>query len=239
MTVKAMPYQYLGGVVPCPAGWLVVPGRLAGVTLVVEEPFVLPSVLEVLDYRPKFDAGAIYAPIGFPEHPVGPYRPCDDEARRLLGWPRRVGIRPVPSRAALRAASREEARRIEPWLTNDDLRRFKHYREIDELFQPFHQRHWFSAHPDLSFYLLNGERPVRSSPFQAEGIVERIELIRAKLPGVEDLLHASPPQGAAQLHVVQAAALLWTARRGAGRAINRLPADPMWDDSGLRMELVR
>jgi predicted RNase H-like nuclease len=39
--------------------------------------------------------------------------------------------------------------------------------------------------------------------------------------------------------MLQAGALLWTARRAAGRAINRLPVDPVWDSTGLRVELVR
>ena len=31
-TVK-LPYKMIGGVVPCPGGWLIVPARLAGVTI--------------------------------------------------------------------------------------------------------------------------------------------------------------------------------------------------------------
>ena len=38
---------------------------------------------------------------------------------------------------------------------------------------------------------------------------------------------------------MQACALLWTARRAAGRAMSRLPMDPNWDEAGMRMELVR
>lgn len=50
----------------------------------------------------------------------------------------------------------------------------------------------------------------------------------------------NPPDGAGQFHVEQAAVLLWTARRADDRAaINRLPIDPSWDESGLRVELVR
>ena len=37
----------------------------------------------------------------------------------------------------------------------------------------------------------------------------------------------------------EAAAMLWTARRASGRAIQRLPMDPEWDDGGIRIELVR
>lgn len=240
MVAKGLPYKMLAGVVPCPAGWLVLPARLAGVTVIVEEPEVFATLLEVLEYKPKFEAAAIWAPVGFFDEPQeSPYRPCDVEAREMIGWPRLVSVRPVPSRATLRAATRDQARELEPWLTNDDLRRFRWMKEAEENFQPFHQRNWFAAHPDLSFYVLNGDRPVTSSPYQPEGVLERMNLIKGKLPGVEDAVTRTPPVGAAQIHLLQAAGLLWTARRAAGRAINRLPQDPNWDNSGLRMELAR
>jgi predicted RNase H-like nuclease len=237
--IKGIPYKMLAGVVPCPGGWLVLPGRLAAVTVIVEEALVLPTLMEVLDYKPKFDAAAIFAPVGFYDQPTEPYRPCDAEARDMIGWPRLVAIRPVPSRQALRAPNRAAALQLEPWLTKDDLRRFRWLKEAEQQFEPFHQRNWFAAHPELSMYMINGDRPVASSPYQHDGVLERLDLLRNKLPGVEDVINASPPAGAAQLHVIQAAALLWTARRASGRAVNRLPMDPNWDSTGLRMELVR
>lgn len=239
MVAKGLPYKMLGAVVPCPAGWLILPARLAGVTVIAEEPMVVKSLIEVLEYKPKFEAAAIYAPVGFEDEPTAPHRPCDIEARQMIGWPRLVTIRPVPSRAALHAQTREEALELEPWLTKDDLRRFRWMREAEQEFQPFHQRNWFAAHPELSFYVLNGDRPVTSSPHQPDGVYERMNLIKSKLPGVEEVVVATPPHGAGQLHLLQAAGLLWTARRAAGRAVNRLPMDPTWDTCGLRMELVR
>jgi len=239
MSAKQLPYRILGGIVPCPGGWLIVPARLSGVTVVTDEPEVVPSLLDVLEYKPKFDAAAIHATIGFFDQPSGPYRPCDLEARAIVGWPRRVAIRPVPSRAALHAATRAEALELEPWLTRDDLRRFKWMRECEREFQPFHQRHFFAAHPDLTFAQLNGDRPMRSSPYQRDGILERMNLLREKMPGVEEMVTRMPPPGAAPVHMLQATGLLWTARRAAGRAMNRLPADPNWDSTGMRMELVR
>lgn len=239
MIAQHNPYKMLGGVVPSPGGWLLLPARLAGVTVIVEDPVVVKTLEEVLDFKPKFEAAAIYAPVGFDDHPIGPYRQCDVEAKEMIGWPRSNALRPVPSRAALRAETRDEACAIEPWLTNDDLRRFRWIREAEAQFQPFHQRTWFSAHPDLSFVVLNGDRPITSSPYQREGVIERINLIRHKLPGADEVVMRAPPAGAAQVHLLQAAGLLWTARRAAGRAINRLPVDPSWDSCGLRMELVR
>jgi predicted RNase H-like nuclease len=239
MVAAKLPYKTLGGIVPCPGGWLIVPARLAGVTVNVEEAEVVRNLMHVLEYKPKFDAAAIYAPIGFSEMPLGPYRPCDAEAREMVGWPRVVGITPMPSRAALRARTRDEARQIEPWLTNSDFRRFKWWREAEREFQPFHQRMFFAAHPDLSYTNLNGDEPLTTSPHHPEGVLERMKLIRDKMPGVEDIITRVPPTGAGQLHVMQACALIWTARRSAGRAMSRLPMDPTWDEAGMRMELVR
>lgn len=239
MATAARPYKILGGIVPCPGGWLLVPARLAGVTVVADVPEVLATLSDVLDYRPKFDAAAIYSPIGFYDEPVGPYRPCDTEAQTLIGWPRNLAIKPTPSRAALRAPSREAALELEPWLTRDDLRRFGRIREAEEQFQPFHQRNYFAAHPDLTFAQLNDDVALTTSPYHPDGVLERMALIRAKLPGLEDTVGRTPPKGSAQVHMLQATGLLWTARRAAGRAMQRFPMEPTWDTSGLRMELVR
>jgi predicted RNase H-like nuclease len=239
MVVHRLPYKTIAGIVPCPGGWLIQPARLAGVTVNAEDAEVVPNFIGVLEYKPKFDAAAVFAPVGFYDEPESPLRPCDREAQHMIGWPRSVAVRPIPSRAALHAPTREAALELEPWLTNDDFRRFKWYREAEREFQPFHQRSFFAAHPDLSYVQLNGDRPLLSSPYQQDGVVERMNLIRTKLPGVEDAIIATPPPGAAQVHLVQAAGLLWTARRAAGRAINRLPMDPNWDAAGIRMEIVR
>lgn len=239
MAVARLPYKMLAGVVPCPGGWLIVPARLAGVTVVAEDPEVVKTLLDVIEFKPKFDAAAVFAPMGLADDPEGPYRACDEEARDFIGWPRQLAVHHTPSRAALHAPTREAALELEPWLTRDDFRRFKWLREAEREFQPFHQRTFFAAHPDLTFVQLNDDRPLLSSPYQQAGVLERMALIREKLPSVEEIVTRTPPPGAAQVHMLQAAGLLWTARRAAGRAMNRLPAEPTWDTSGMRMELVR
>ncbi|MBI4884414.1 MAG: DUF429 domain-containing protein [Actinobacteria bacterium] len=239
MAVAKLPYKVLGGIVPCPGGWLIVPARLAGVTVVADDPEVVKTLLDVLEFKPKFDAAAIYCPIGFFDKPTSPFRKCDEEARALIGWPRSVAVRPTPSRAALQAETRADALELEPWLTRDDLRRFRWLREADREFQPFHQRTYFAAHPDLTYVQLNDDRPLVSSPYQQDGMLERMALIRDKLPGLEEVARRTPPPGAAQVHLLQALGLLWTARRIAGRAMQRVPIDPDWDTSGMRRELVR
>ncbi len=233
------PFKSIGGVTPCPGGWLVVPARLAGVTTVAEEAFVLGTLQDVLDYRPKFDFGAVNIPFGYPERPQGAYRQCDREARNMVGWPRMVNFKPVPSRAALFAKSRKAAVELEPWLTKNDFRHFRWMKEAATEIQPFHSRSIYSGNADLSFQHLNGDEPLTTSPYHQEGRQERLELIRANLPGVDDVIERVPPEGAGQVHMYEAAAMLWTARRASGRAISRLPMDPEWDDGGIRIELVR
>jgi predicted RNase H-like nuclease len=160
MVLKQLPYKWIAGVTPCPKGWLIAPARLAGVTVVVEDCMVVRTLMDVVDMRPKFDAAAINIPLGYSDDPKGQYGECEVEAREMVGWPRKNAIRPIPSRAALRATTKAQARAIEPWLTDDDLRRFRWLREAEKTFQPFHQRNFFSAHPELSYMLLNDEQHV-------------------------------------------------------------------------------
>ncbi len=239
MVAKQLPYKWLAGITPCPGGWLIVPARLAGITVVVEDAMVLRTLMEVVDFRPKFDAAAINIPMGFNDEPSTQYGECEKQTRRYIGWPRMVAMRPLPSRAALKAPTKAAARELEPWLTNDDFRKFRWLREAEQMFQPFHQRNFFSAHPDMSFTLLNDEVPLKTSPYHQDGVLERTNLIRNKLPGVEEVITRPVPNGASRSHVVNAAGLVWTARRAIGRAINRLPVDPTWDTNGMRVEMVR
>lgn len=239
MKPQSNPFKSIAGVTPCPGGWLVLPARLAGVTTVAEEAFVVAKLMEVLDYRPKFEFGAINIPFGYPEDSGRQYRVCDRQARDLVGWPHMVNVRPLPSRAALFAKTKKEALSIEPWLTRNDFRHFRWLKEAAIEIQPFHSRSFYSGNAALSFCHMNGDVPIVSSPHHTDGRTERLKLIRAKLPGIDDVITRVPPQGAGQVHMYDAAAMLWTARRASGRAISRLPLDPEWDNAGIRMELVR
>jgi predicted RNase H-like nuclease len=234
-----LPYTPIAGVVPCPGGWLVQGARLIGVNLMPEEPVVLTTLVDVVDYRPAYATIALGAPIGFADEPIGGYRTCDVQARAMLGWPRRTTVPRVPSREALHASSFEKAAAAEPWLTRLAYRHFPRWREIDAEIQPYHQRRVFSALPELSFYLVNGDAPTSQSSFWPAGPEERLRLLRDRLPGLRAIAAREAPKGASLRHVMDAAGLLWTARRITGKAITRLPVDAEWDGQGRRMELVR
>jgi predicted RNase H-like nuclease len=241
MTAKKqpLPYKMVAGVVPCPGGWLVLPAKLQGVTILPEEPFVLEKLADVLDYRPSFTVMTLDAPVGLRDEPGDRFRQCDLDAREILGWPRRVQVPPAPSRAALYAKSFDEAKKLDPWLTELYYRHFRHYREVDEEMQPFRQRSVYSANPELCFYLLNLDQPMKYSRHWDVGFQEREELLKLKFPGIDAYFKKDPPEGASRRHIVDAGAILWTARRISGRVVQRLPQDPEWDEKSLRMEIVR
>jgi len=237
--VPPLPYKPLAGVVACPGGWLVQPARLFTATIVPEEPFVVKTLEEVVDYRPSFLNIVLDVPIGLPDQPFGGFRKCDLDARELLGWPRRIAVPRVPCREALYAPNMAAAQQIDPWITPLAYRRFRWIREADTEIHAYHQRRIYSGVPDLSVLLVNGDQAARTSSFWTDGPAERLSLFQDRLPGLRALAQARAPKGASLRHVLNAAALLWTARRISGRAITRLPQDPQWDEQGRRMELVR
>jgi predicted RNase H-like nuclease len=233
-----LPYTTVAGAVPCARGWLTIPGRFQSVALAAEEPEIHGALADVLDRRPTFADIALHVPIGLADAPSGGSRPCDDAAREALGWPRRVAVDPVPCRAALLAPSFADAQAIEPWLTRRMWRRLHWAREAVHEVQPYHQRRVYSGHPELTFRLLNSDLPLHTSPFWDEGVQERLALVTSRVPGIE--VHVKdPPDGVTPLQVLGAAAMLWTARRVAGRVVHRLPDDATWDAAGMRTELVR
>ena len=87
--------------------------------------------------------------------------------------------------------------------------------------------------------MLNGERPLTTSPHTVEGQRERLALVEDRMPGIALTTHAARLRGVGLRHLIELAALLWTARRIAGRVVNRVPSDAEWNDIGLRMEYVR
>jgi len=233
-----LPYRTLAGVVPCPKGWLMASAKLQGITVSPEEPQVVKTFIEVLDYKPAFQVVALFSPVGLLDSPDTRGRTCDREARALLGRPRSVAVVSAPARAALGCATYAEARQanggrlsVVAWHT---LRRTV---EVDKEMAPYWQRTVFEVHPELSFFQLNGDAPVRFSKRTQAGQSERRLLLAGRLPGIERIIDHKI-RGVSRAHFLDAAACLWTARRIVARGVVHLPEDPEWDSEGLRMEYV-
>ena len=226
-----VPYRPLAGVEPCPGGWFVVPGKLQGVSLFPEPPSVVASITEVRDTRPSYDIIALHAPIGLPGERLPGGRACDRQARKLLGIRRGAAVTAPPSRSVVYDASGEGLSAV----VRAQLARI---REVQRDVASYHQRTVFEVHPELGFYQLNEDAPLRYAKRTRLGIDERLALLQARMPGLERVLN-NLPDGVRLATVLDACVDLWTARRIAARAVARLPEVPEWNEDGLRMELVR
>jgi predicted RNase H-like nuclease len=229
-----LPYKIVAGVTPCPTGWLVASAKLAGATFAPEPPRVLETFRDVVDDRPTFSVIALNAPIGYAEETQVGGRTCDRMARALLGR-RGSTVHNAPTRAHL-----EDDADI---VTDDRLDAISNvllsrYREVAAEMAPYRQRTIYEVHPELSFYQLNGDAPLRWSKKFEAGREERRELLEKKIQGIEKVLDAELEE-VPEEHLIDAAAMLWTARRIFARAGTRIPTDPEWDEQGLRMEIVR
>ncbi len=230
----------VGGLDGCPAGWVLatVPadGPVSG-ALEVAVVADLDAVVADLESG-RMAAGAIDIPIGLPlDRP----RPCDREARRLIG-PRRSSVFPAPMRSVLGAATYAEAcalsrRACGRGVSQQLFNILPKVREVDRVQSPHLQALLFEMHPELSFTVLAGA-PMRSNKRSVEGRAERAAALHVAFgPGVPvgELLDA-PPAGARRDDVLDAMVGAWTARRYVARAHRHLGGEV--DEQGLRMEMI-
>lgn len=224
-----LPYDLVAGVAPCRKGWVVAAGKLIGVSLYPEPPTVVPVLRDVLDHIPSYGVVALAAPVGLPDVTMPGGRTCDRKARLLLGFPRLGAVASAPGRSELdRPDAHVDA------VTRRALPRIA---EVDAEVQPYRQRTVYAVHPELCFFQLAGDRPLIHPKRSDAGVAERKDLLLRRMATAERVL-AEPVCGAETARVLDALAALWTARRIAARAATRIPADPEWDATGLRMEWV-
>ena len=205
------------GVDGCRAGWAV---AIANDDELLDIR-VVPTFADVLALEPV--AIAIDMPIGLPDTGA---RACDVAARRRLG-PRRSSVFPAPLRPMLTATSYEAALAI-GGLSKQAYHLLPKIREVDALMTPDAQATIVEAHPELCFAHLLGhpcEAPKRTLPGRAER------------QNVVELAMDRPPKGAAWDDVLDACALVITARRLVSGDIERL-GDGARDARGLRCEIV-
>jgi len=232
---SALPYQILAGVEPVGGGWLVAPGNLQGITLAPQPAYVLPTLAEVLDYRPAFAVVALHAPVGTQEKPQEP-RSCDESARELLGRRRAAAVR-APSRVLLDAPSFEAAQHIDPSVDIVRWRSLAKAAESIREVQSWRQRSVWEVNPELAFRQMNDGADLVYGRRTMLGRKERVELLTRKLPGAERVL-GERPRGVREDKLVDALADLWTARRVMAHAISRSADPPVWDEDGVRMDIV-
>jgi predicted RNase H-like nuclease len=209
-----LPYSVVAGVTPCRGGWLVVGAKLHGTIFAPEDPIRLETFIDVVDQRPAYSVIALNAPVG--------------------GLGRGSAVKSAPVHADTPSGTSLLPDQLDA-ITRTLLPR---YQEVANEMAPFRQRTIYEVNADLSFYQLNGDVPMQWSKHSEKGIAERRALLEQRMPGSLRIMNAEVP-GATTSHLLDAGAILWTARRIFGKAGVRIPIDPEWDEQGLRMEIVR
>lgn len=175
-------------------------------------PCVVATFAEVVEVCADCVRVAVDMPIG-----LAPRRPCDALARARLGK-RKSSIFTPPPRAVLGLAW-EEVRGFS--LQSFNL--FRRIAEVDAVMTPALQERFCETHPELVFTRLLG-RPPGFPKRTAEGRAERLAMLPGEAAG-------KPPRGAARDDLVDAFALLHSARAPGERLGGEL------DERGLRMEI--
>jgi len=229
------------GVDGCPGGWIAV---VWDSDTDEWEPHRHNDFRDIVTSYPDAACIGIDIPIGLRDD--GRARGCDVAARALLGWPRGASVFPAPQRRLLEYPAYDDAsaRSRVDFGKGISRQAFGIYRkvcEVDASMTPDLQHRIVEVHPEVSFWAMNRNRPVTSSKKKATGFQVRRNLLAAQLPfDIPEIPGAArkraPFAGADDL--LDALAVVWTARRHAIGQSRRLWAEPGVDARGLRMEIV-
>jgi len=141
------------------------------------------------------DAARMYIdiPIGLP-HAAMPRRLCDSLARKKLGA-RAASVFSPPCRAAVYADNYAHAMAIneaelgmrfsiQAWGICKKIAEVDHYLRANPAVLP-----WLhEAHPELAFWQLNAQNPLRENKKSAEGATQRTQLLEVVVPGIVGLM---------------------------------------------------
>jgi predicted RNase H-like nuclease len=153
-------------------------------------PHEFGIVGKLIDLFEIFDTIAeiiVDIPIGLFDAGTAP-RFCDINARKKLS-PRGSTVFPAPLRPCLTAGDYHEACTISKRLSGKSLSKqayniFSKIHEVDTLLRSNAELRSIvkEAHPELGFCFLNGGQPVLSKKKHSDGLDQRLELLKNKIP---------------------------------------------------------
>jgi len=190
-------------------------------------------LLSAVSNRRSVLAAVLDIPIGLPLRGA---RACDQEARRLLGWPRLTCVFPAPLRPMLTATSYQQAQDIRRQIDGKGCSRqafgiLAKVREVDEVLARGDAQKLYESHPELAFRELAGA--VLGSKHTVEGRSHRRRLL---LTEFSEVAKVNPRRPSSQ-DALDAYACLWTARRIAAGMASWVPSHVDEIDPDLRIPM--
>lgn len=232
----------VAGVDGCKSGWVVASATLgSGARFTRVTCTIVRSFDDVL---PLADVIAIDIPIGLAQSAEPGGRLVDRLARKRLG-PRATSVFAAPIRGVLKCSTYAEALAVSRasgahglGLSKQTFNITPKIREVDARMTPELQRRVYESHPELVFTVIRRERPCAHNKKTPEGRKERLDALTAVLRrSAEGAMSRMARRDALPDDVIDAHALLWSARRRAMGSAERLPTDPPRDARGLAMEM--
>jgi predicted RNase H-like nuclease len=231
-------------------------GRWIAVTAILEafdkaEVKVFENVADLISELAPRSIIAIDVPIGLPERAIGGGREPDWVARAFLG-PRKASVFPVPSRRVVYAYEYcyEEVCTVAQ-ETSDPPKKpsqqvfgiFPRIQQIDVILRqdPVLRERIFEVHPEVSFQVMNNERPLlQPKKFKGRihepGMRSRRNLL-TKGGFAASFLNKKPPRGAEWDDFYDACACAWSAKRILFGTARVFPSHPPLDEAGLRQAI--
>jgi predicted RNase H-like nuclease len=238
----------VAGVDGCKAGWLV------AITSVMMEntadnscEYNLKNVLvagtftEVLSETSDYKLVCVDIPIGLSDGDKP--RECDSEARKLLRGQRASSVFSAPIRPCFSAIDYEAASKISfehtgKKLTKQTFALMKKIREVDDLMTPERQNRVREIHPEILFWVLNGQKPVELNKKTVPGQAQRHNLLQKIFTDIDSILAQAPIPGCAMDDVLDAVVAAWTAGQAVIGKAKTLPEKPPLDSKRLKMEML-
>jgi predicted RNase H-like nuclease len=167
-------------------GWVAFKVELGSSNSFVE-PVDLPLLLKTKTQ--DIAIVAIDIPIGLFDGP----RECDSAARKLLGQPRGCSVFSPPCRSSLsaenyRAANATNIRVTGKGLTCQAWGIASKIQQVDDVIGAHCQNWVFEVHPEVCFWALAGKRPMSNRKKTADGIEERLKLLRPVFHNIDAYL---------------------------------------------------
>lgn len=222
------------GVDGCPKGWVGILEDAGQLSIVGDA-----SLGALLD-KTKASVTVVDMPIGLSD--TQPARPADLAARAALPG-KASSVFNTPIRAAIFAQDQTEAQAISRAVTGQGIPPVTwaivpKIREVDLALADRPGQVILEGHPEVSFAVANGGVPVRHRKISAAGMLARLALLRNEGIDVSCLEPAGLPSLASMDDLLDAAIMLWTARRASQGIALHFPEDTICDAHGRPMQIT-